>query len=221
MLSFTRHYVDRSTNTSFQFQFHCDRYTRVGVFPYHSCSSAYTTEVRPNPIGTAGTLLDAASWLMGRHYGVGRAGRLVNEVYKPHAWQEAYEAAIEEAKNYFSQCGRCSAWVCKSRCWNTESQLCTSCAPDLQTEAAAAMAQAARDQVKTKASSIDHVQDIDLTQRRAAQCPHCRERHYGGKFCSSCGKEILRVQFCANCGFKLPPVEGMKFCPSCGGSLTS
>ncbi len=219
MISFTRHYVDRSTNTSFQFQFHCDRYTRVGVFPYHSCSNVYTSVVRPNPIGTAGNLLDAASWLLGRGYGVGRAGRLVNEVYKPHAWQEAYEEAIEEAKSFFSQCARCSARVCRDRCWNTEAQLCTSCAPDLQCEAAAAIAQAAKDQIKTRASNTDQIGDLDLTHRQTAICPHCHQRHHGGKFCSSCGKEILRVQFCSTCGHKLAPVEGMRFCSHCGGNL--
>ncbi len=220
MISFTRHYVDRSNSNGFQFQFYCDRHHRDGLLgPTHRCSMIYTSEFKHNPLGVASTLAQAASMIIGRGHGIGYAGQMVNQVYKNQAWQDAYAAATEEAKKYFEVCPRCAACVCKSNCWNNDAGLCLTCAPHLANEAPAMKAQAAKVQMAFKAAETDHVKDVDLEKEHRAVCPHCRARSSGGKFCSSCGKEMLKKCFCANCGAKLKPGPDLKFCPDCGDKI--
>lgn len=220
MISFTRHYVDRSNGNGFQFQFYCDRHSRDGLFgPTNRCSTIYTTDFETNPLGVASTLAQAASYVIGRGWGIGQAGHLVNSVYKNQAWQDAYGKAVDQCKKVFNQCSRCSAWVCKHNCWNEESQLCMSCAPHLATEAAAMKAQAAKVQVAFKAAETDHVKNVDLSEVKSAKCPHCNARSSEGKFCSSCGKEIAVKRFCPGCGTKLNLSADTKFCHGCGEKL--
>lgn len=218
MISFTRRYHDKTSNHGFQFQFFCDRSTYNNIWTYKECSSSFLSTLRPNPIGIASTLTQAASYLLGRGYGVGVAGHLINDVYKSQAWQDAYKEAIDEVKPHFNQCGRCSAWVCKANCWNDAQALCTSCAPPLGNEIASAKAKAAKEQINRKAREVDHVSEVDLNA--AARCSHCNARSTGGKFCSSCGKEMLmRPSFCASCGKKLPGDPKAKFCMHCGDTI--
>lgn len=220
MISFTRHYIDKSNNHGFQFEFYCDRYTRDYVFgPSHRCSTIYLSEFETNAVGVASTLAQAASSIIGRGWNIGHAGQLVNSVYKNAAWQEAYKRATDQAKSVFAHCTRCSAWVCKEYCWNAEASLCMGCAPNLATEAVAMKAQAAKVQVAFKAAEMDHTKNVDLKEDRLAQCPHCNARTGLGKFCSACGKEVISKRFCGKCGSKTNPSPDTKFCHNCGDRL--
>jgi len=114
-------------------------------------------------------------------------------------------------------CPKCSHWVCVTTCWNPKRGLCHECAPDVETELAAAQAQATVDQIKTKVAAQDLTKDIDLTSEAAALCPSCGARTQGAKFCPECGKPLRPKNECSRCGTKVE--AGTKFCPECGNKM--
>ena len=57
-------------------------------------------------------------------------------------------------------------------------------------------------------------------QMHANDCPHCgRPNPSGARFCSSCGKEIVRSLICPNCHAENP--LGSTFCSKCGTRLVN
>jgi uncharacterized OB-fold protein len=161
----------------------------------------------------AAGVLHAAGSLFGGIFGqAAGAGDQVRDMMRGGARDEAFAQAVEEAKVHFRQCTRCGKWVCPEVCWNEAKGLCEECAPDLMTEAAAAQAQAAAEQVQLKAREVDHVKDIDMKKNLMAQCPHCSARVQAGKFCPECGKLLSGKLSCSKCGTEFSG----KFCPECG-----
>jgi hypothetical protein len=202
LIQFTRNHTDHSNDQGFQFEFFCDK-----------CGNGHMSRFIPNPMGVAAGLLRAAGSIFGGALGrAGWAGDQVKDVFRGKAWDEAFETAVNEAKQKFKQCTRCGKWVCPEVCWNEKRTLCEECAPDLQEEAASAQAQAAVEQVREKARSVDLVADVDMAAAQVAACPHCNARVEGGKFCPECGKPLTAKATCAKCGTQF---EG-KFCPECG-----
>jgi rRNA maturation endonuclease Nob1 len=81
-------------------------------------------------------------------------------------------------------------------------------------EAAAAQAQAAKEQVFEKARQVDHTKDVDLVSNIQLRCPQCDAQVQGGKFCPDCGAPLAASTQCKKCGTELK--AGAKFCPECG-----
>jgi len=202
LIQFTRNHSDHSNDQGFQFEFHCDR-----------CGNGHMSRFIPSKLGIAAGLLRAAGSIFGGALGsAGYAGQQVKDVFRGQAWDDAFAVAVEEGKKKFRQCTRCGKWVCPEVCWNEKRQLCEECAPDLQEEAAAAQAQAAREQVIEKARQVDLVSAVDMKADQLAACPSCGARVQSAKFCPECGKPLSTKAPCAKCG---TPFEG-KFCPECG-----
>lgn len=129
-IQFTQNYHDLSTTQGFQFEFYCDR-----------CQSGFRTSFKPFATGIASNILETAGGLFGGVLGrAASVGERVRSATWERAHDQAFEAAIEELKPEFIQCPRCSAWVCREKCWNTGKGLCKNCAPDLGVEMAAAQA---------------------------------------------------------------------------------
>jgi membrane protease subunit (stomatin/prohibitin family) len=124
---------------------------------------------------------------------------------------------VEEAKPNFRLCPKCANWVCQATCWNQKRGLCYECAPSVETELAAAQAQATIEQLQEKVRQQDLTRDIDLTSEAAALCPHCGVRTQGAKFCPECGKPLRPKGECPRCGTKVEPRS--KFCPECGQKM--
>jgi hypothetical protein len=99
-------------------------------------------------------------------------------------------------------------------CWNDERSLCKSCAPDLEEEYSAIQTQAAINDAREKAESVDYVQPEKFKQTIVASCPHCGAKVSGGKFCPECGQALAAEKHCTECGSKIK--AGVKFCPDCG-----
>ncbi|HET7598027.1 MAG TPA: zinc ribbon domain-containing protein [Burkholderiales bacterium] len=201
---FTGNYDDLSTDRGYQFKFRCEK-----------CGNGYMSTFKMSTLGVASSAMRAAGNIFGGIFGsaASSAYEIQRAVGGP-AHDAALKEAADEISKQFKQCTRCGKWVCEPICWNKKLQLCETCAPDLDEEAAAAQAEAARSQVQEKARSIDWVGQRDLGAVVAVVCPSCGAKTRGGKFCPECGAAIATKKRCAKCGTEAE--GGPKFCPECG-----
>jgi len=207
--AFTRNYSDRSNDTGYQFEFHCDK-----------CGNGYRSTFRASKLGVGSKIAKGLGSLFGGSslWAAGQAGEYMKDGLRGQAWDSAFKEAIEEIRPKFHQCTRCGIWVCPEVCWNAQRQLCENCAPNLAEEAAAQQAQIAAQQVAEKLRKVDHVAGFDATAEMVSACPHCRAAlSPGAKFCASCGKPVgsgVAKAFCTGCGAQL--AAGARFCAGCG-----
>lgn len=205
LIKFVRNYRDESTERGFQFEFYCDR-----------CGTGYRTSFKASATGVMSEALDVASGLLGGVFG--KAASVGDRIHSA-AWEKAHDKAFTEAvaevKPSFIQCSRCTQWVCRESCWNSERGLCKGCAPDVAAEYAAAQVETEIEQGREVIRETQYVTDKEQfkTAIRAA-CPACGAAVSGGKFCPECGAPLKADQFCTECGAKV--AAGAKFCPDCG-----
>ncbi len=208
-IEFTRNYSDLSTNQGFQFEFYCDR-----------CGTGYRTGFQASALGTVSNALDAAGSLFGGLFGqAANLGERARSATWEKAHDEAFVKAMEELKPDFVQCPRCSSWVCRKSCWNTNKGLCKNCAPDLGVEMAAAQSSRTVEEIwaHSKMAEEDRQMLTEESWRAGvrATCPNCNAPLAANvKFCPECGAKIQPQTHCTQCGAKLNP--GAKFCGECG-----
>ncbi len=207
-IAFTSNYSDLSTDRGFQFEFHCER-----------CGTGFRNRFDPWVTGTAASVLDAASGLLG---GVFSRAADVGERVRSAAWRnahdEAFVRAAEEIRPSFVQCPRCSTWVCRKSCWNEKRGLCKNCAPDLGVEMSAAQASRSVEEVWAHAAMAEEDKKLGKKEWRQtvrATCPNCEAPlATNAKFCPECGAKLKVELHCTECGTLLAP--NAKFCPECG-----
>ncbi|MBZ5516557.1 MAG: zinc ribbon domain-containing protein [Acidobacteriia bacterium] len=205
LIQFTKNHSDHSTDKGYQFEFFCDR-----------CGNGFMSEFKSSMAGMASSALRTASDVFGGVFGRAAAGTYeVERAVRGPGHDRAFQAAVEEAKPNFRQCAK---WVCLGLCWNQKRGLCYDCAPNVETELAAAQAQATVEQIQQKVREQDLTRDIDLTSEAAALCPSCGARTAGAKFCPECGKPLRPKNECPRCGTKFD--AGTKFCPECGNKVS-
>ena len=130
------------------------------------------------------------------------------------AHDKAFRDCVEETKPHFRQCPKCAKWVCLATCWNQARSLCYDCAPDVETEIAAAQAQSTAQQIREKVAQQDLTRHLDLTSDASALCPGLRR--------ADRGREVLPgVRQAAAPEERVPAVRHedggkAKFCPECG-----
>ena len=206
---FTKNYNDHSTDKGFQFEFNCDR-----------CGTGHRNRFQPFAAGTVSSALNTASNLFG---GIFNTAANVGESVRSAAWEkahdEAFVKAMEELKPDFVQCPRCSSWVCRKSCWNTQRGLCKNCAPDMGVEMAAAQASRTVEEIwahsKMAEGDREMLKEESWREGVRATCPKCNAPLEGKpKFCPECGAAISADKFCTSCGKKIP--AGVKFCGECG-----
>lgn len=209
LIKFVRNHGDQSTDRGFQFEFYCDH-----------CGSGYRTPFQASTTGMVTDALDVASGLLGGVFG--RAANVSSRVHSA-AWErahdKAFQLAVQQAMPNFMQCPRCSTWVCKESCWNSDLGLCKGCAPDESVEYAATQVQTKIEQGKEAIREGKYVDDKKKkrlqTETMVARCPHCGvSLDAPAKFCPECGQTIQADKFCSECGAKVK--AGVKFCPECG-----
>ena len=203
-IRFTGNYEDLSTDRGFQFKFYCEK-----------CHNGYMSTFKTSTIGMLGSAARAASSLFGGFLGnVADSSYEVQRAVGGPAHDSALKKAVDEIAPIFKQCSRCGNWVCEPICWNKKAGLCENCAPDLDEEMAAAQAEAAREQIQTKARETDWTKQRDVSRVSGAVCPTCGAKTQGGKFCVDCGTPLNAKKKCGGCGHE---IEGApKFCPECG-----
>jgi hypothetical protein len=207
-IEFTNNYSDLSTENGFQYEFKCNR-----------CQNGYRTEFDSFEMATATNVLEGASSMLGGIFG--QAADVAQRA-KSAAWEKssdkAFKKAVEDIRPKFTQCPRCSAWVCKEQCWNEKKGLCKECAPDLGVEMAAAQADKSVEEVWAHAKMAEedkHLTEQDWREGITASCPQCgAPQATNAKFCAQCGADLKTGKHCTQCGVKLEP--GAKFCSSCG-----
>lgn len=206
-IQFTRNNTDHSTDKGFQFEFFCDR-----------CGNGFMSEFKTSATGIAVGALQTASNIFGGIFSQASRGsyEIQRTILGPQH-DKAFRDAIDEIKVNFRQCPKCAAWACINTCWNQKRGLCYKCAPNVETELAAAQAQETIAQIREKVQKIDLTREIDITSETTALCPNCGAPTQGAKFCPECGKALRPKNECSRCGTKIE--TGTKFCPECGNKM--
>lgn len=208
-IEFTSNYTDQSTNQGFQFEFYCNR-----------CRTGYRTAFQPFVLGSVSGALDAANSLFGGVFGrAADLGERVRSANWEKAHDEAFIKATQELKPDFIQCPRCSNWVCRKNCWNTQRGLCKECAPDLGVEMAAAQSSRTVEEIwahsKMAESDSEMLQEKSWREGVVASCPSCGHAlEKNAKFCPECGAKVKTQSHCTQCGAEL--TAGAMFCGECG-----
>ena len=225
LVQFVHNYDDLSTDRGYQFKFYCDK-----------CGNGYMSRFQASAIGTAGAVLRSVGNIFGGWMGsVGDSAYDIQRSVGGKAHDDALETAVKEGKEHFHQCSRCGKWVCPEVCWNASANQCEECAPDFREEMASAHAQAkadaAREQLHTKARETNYTANVDMggdsfmsakpaekeAKRSNTGCEGCGADVGTAKFCPECGKPVKTKRSCTECGHV---VEGVaKFCPECGGKM--
>ena len=204
LIQFTRNHHDHSTDKGYQFEFFCDR-----------CGNGFMSEFKASTMGYATSFLRAAGDVFGGVFGSASHGTYeIERAVQGPAHDKAFRDSVDEVKPHFRQCPKCAKWVCKAACWNEARTLCYECAPDVETEIAAAQAEFTAQQIRDKVSQQDLTKDLDLTSDASALCPACGARTEGAKFCPECGKPLRPKAECPRCGTKMEAKA--RFCPECG-----
>jgi uncharacterized OB-fold protein len=217
LIRLTANYDDLSTDRGFQFRFRCDK-----------CGNGYETRFQTFTAGVVSDVLRTAGSIFGGVLGgAGQGAYEIQRAIGGKAHDDAFAAAVEEARLKFQQCTRCGKWVCPEVCWNAAAGLCEECAPNYEEEFAAsharAKADAARAQLNERARATDYVSQTDMSAGAAVHAPaHAAaspsgEAHApaGGVACASCGT-VSSSKFCPECG---QPTNQTLKCGSCGSEL--
>ena len=211
-IKFSKNYADHSvqsgSSAGFQFEFYCER-----------CGDAWRAEFVPYRGGQATSWLGKAAGIFGGSLSsVESAAEGLAQAGYGKAHDQAFAAAIEQAKRHFHRCARCMNYACDT-CWNSDKGLCRNCAPDAEVEIDAARAvgevQAARE--RAVAEGQKRGQKLDVTRERQLVCPQCGAETHGVKFCPECGVKLAVASKCPKCSAEVSP--GVKFCPECGNKM--
>ncbi len=207
-IQFTRNYTDHSRDTGFQFEFFCDR-----------CGNGFMSQFRPNRLGMLGEASRGLGSVLGGVFGRVSGGSYeLENMTRGKARDDAFAQAITELKPLFHQCQRCGTWVCKDVCFNNQAGLCANCAPKQEGEIEKAKSDAFVYQVQQKAMETPLANNVNINQQRVVTCPRCNSETGGGKFCQSCGLNLMpQPTACSACQTQVAP--GTKFCPNCGNRL--
>lgn len=219
MIRFTANFDDLSTDRGYQFRFRCDK-----------CGNGYQSRFQSSITGMAGGFLRAAGDLFGGIlHDAANSAYDIQRAVGGKAHDEAFAAAVEEAKQHFHQCTRCGNWVCPDVCWNAKANLCEGCAPNYEEELAASHAQAkadaTRQQLYDKAYQTDYVSGMDMSVDSITSAPTrntvsptveaANAPSIVGLSCTACGT-VANGKFCPECG---QPMNAKLRCKSCQAEL--
>lgn len=201
-IQFSDNYNDLSTDSGFQFEFHCEH-----------CHEAWRSPFDRYAAGTAENLLGAAEGLFGGFFGTAR--NAVSNL-RGSGWSKAKDDAlrnaVEQARDHFHRCPRCANHFCDN-CWNEDEGVCIVCVPRLDAELSAIRREAKIQRAREEAYNQSTVSEADL-QERVVSCRDCGAPVGRAKFCPECGTPQSLTKNCGSCSAEMP--SSAKFCPECG-----
>lgn len=206
--------IPSGTGAGFQFEFYCQCCNDTWRSPFEAFRSGQVSGWLSQAQGVLGSLFGNTG------YALGRAAAGMAEAGWGEGRDEAFRAAIEQAKPLFHRCAKCTQVVC-ARCWNIESGLCRNCAP---IEAAEVQAARTRGHVEAAAEAAYKLGQQRVGPRVAVDakmqlvCPACGTETRGASFCSQCGQALAVQVDCPACQAVIP--SGARFCPAFGQALT-
>ncbi|KAA2264942.1 zinc ribbon domain-containing protein [Solihabitans fulvus] len=209
-MPFTDNYRDLSNSEGYQFEFHCERCGNG----YRSAYVRDKVEMGRGLLRSVGSLFGGAAENLSRSVEQWRYDRATNSPAKDRALTDA----VAEVSPQFRQCRGCGQWMCAAMCWNDDIGQCLSCSPAVAEEMSRAQASAQREQIWDKARNTDWTENLDLGTRTKVECPSCKAKVDGGKFCSSCGGQLAIEVRCGGCG-STTNRPGAVFCSDCGKQL--
>lgn len=207
-VDFTDNHQDLSTDKGFQFKFFCER-----------CGNGTLSSYKPNALGVATGVLQAAGSLFGGLFGSAAGSTYeIQRAIGGKAHDDALREAVNEIRPRFVQCRRCGNWTCREICFNPTANLCKNCAPIAEEEESAIRAEHVRTQVTNDLFLEENQRMSAKAKAVAGKCAGCGARTLGKKFCPECGQPTAdQVTNCPGCGVKLTP--GAKFCGDCGTKI--
>lgn len=204
-----------------------------------------TTPIRSN-VATATNIMDIGVGMIGGFWG--RAAQAGEQMYGTQ-WHKEQAEALQKSwagiQHQFHNCPKCQTTVCV-RCFNTQLNLCTRCAPDLKADAAQAQHQlnmdAQRGQIEQgyeapsfNVNNIPSAVTPDMLRQPAKQpligqpspAPMQPAALVGMSTpgypqaiaCPNCRHMGAPGKFCQDCGTKLPFPD--LFCPGCSAPVES
>lgn len=201
-IHFSDNHSDLSTDSGFQFEFHCER-----------CRDAWRSPFDRYAAGTMEGILGAADGIFGGLFGKARdAMSQVRSAGWQKARDEALREAVKQAQDRFHRCPRCSNHFC-DKCWNPEDGTCIDCVPRMDAELAVIRREAKLNKARETALEKATVTDVDL-EHRVVSCPECEAPVGRAKFCPECGTAVSLNVNCGDCSAEMP--KSAKFCPECG-----
>lgn len=196
---FTDNYTDLSDGHGYQFEFRCD-----------ICGSGYRSEFQRSALGSASTVIQGASNVLGGLWGASNAARGAKDFMDRGARDEALKKAADELMPNFTRCPRCNRWV-DGTCWNEARGLCISDAPklaaELEAERASVEIAQMRQQIRTETVFSGD------TSAKTTVCTNCGKPVGSERFCANCGTPTGQAK-CAQCGADI--AAGARFCGNCG-----
>src|SRR5512135_3567117 len=160
-IKFSKNFNDLSVssgyNAGFQFEFYCE-----------SCGDAWRAEFVPYRGGQATSWLGKAAGIFGGVLGnVESAAEGLAQAGYGKAHDQAFAAAIEQAKLHFHRCARCMNYACDT-CWNNDKGLCRNCAPQAEVEIEAARAEGEVQMARERAAAEGQrrAEKLDVTRDR-------------------------------------------------------
>ena len=206
--NYSDHCIQHGVDAGFQFEFYCERCNdtwRTNFVPYRGAqASGWLSKAAGMFGGVLGQVSDAVDGFAQSGWGKAR--------------DEAFMAAVDQAKKHFHRCGRCFQYVCNV-CWASDKGLCRNCAPDaeVEIEAARAQGQAAAAAEEADVEGRARGKKMEVKRERQLVCPQCKAEAHGAKFCPECGFALAVKAQCPQCATEVLP--GTKFCPECGQKL--
>ncbi len=171
----------------FQFEFFCA-----------GCDYTWRSNFKPYRMGQFTGWLTRLTFLVGSLSNAGRASGALMDSGSRAAHDEAFEAAQNQARRYFSACQACHTQVC-SNCMDENVGQCKSC---LRQERGAPNGQQG------------YAEDGGAYDA-APRCPNCQVASTGGRFCHECGFDMASThKGCPGCGSVMP--RAARFCTDCG-----
>jgi hypothetical protein len=197
VIAFTKRYADRSKPEGFQFEFYCDRSRTTWQETWQELLSSVPTGKEVCTYSYVTPLLNNPANVTAKF--VEDAKKFMESEAIGAAGKVLNQAVNEKAKEYALTNAITGAKQHFRYCTECNRWVCKS-------------------NCWNKVARLCKDCAPPVTQTLPRVCAKCGDTSTG-KFCPTCGGNMMSAAFCGNCGSKVEIQKGFRFCPFCGDSL--